>query len=257
MSEISIKAEPILHLGYFVVTNSYLLSIVCFVILILIAFSLKNKISLVPGKLQSVFELLTEQILDLMDGLLGSRRQSEKYFPVVATIFLFILLSNWLGLLPGVGSIMIKEVGEHSAEIKMIPLFRAPGADLNFTIALAMVSMLFVQVFGVLALGFKKYANKFFTLKNPIYTFVGLLELLSEFVKIVSFSFRLFGNVFAGEVLLGIVGFLVPYFVPLPFLFLEVFVGFIQAFIFSMLTLVFIAMSITDHEEHNEFARSG
>lgn len=251
MPEISIKAEPILHLGYFVFTNSYLLSLITLILLLATAFTLRKKIALVPGKLQSIFELLTEQFLGLMDGLLGSRRQSEKYFPVVATVFLFILVSNWLGLLPGVGSVLIQEAGSHSEEVKMIPLLRAPGADLNFTLALALVAMLFVQFFGVLALGFKKYANKFFTLKNPIYTFVGLLELLSEFVKIVSFSFRLFGNVFAGEVLLGIVGFLVPYLVPLPFLFLETFVGFIQAFIFSMLTLVFIAMSVTGHDEHS------
>lgn len=248
MNEISIKAEPILHLGYFVFTNSYLLSLITLILLLATAFTLRKKIALVPGKLQSLFELLTEQFLGLMDGLLGDRRKSEKYFPVVATVFLFILVSNWLGLLPGVGSLLIREAGGEGT--KMVPLFRSPGADLNFTLALALVAMLFVQFFGVLALGFKKYANKFFTLKNPIYTFVGLLELLSEFVKIVSFSFRLFGNVFAGEVLLGIVGFLVPYLVPLPFLFLETFVGFIQAFIFSMLTLVFIAMSVTDHEEH-------
>lgn len=249
MTEISIKAEPILHLGHFVITNSYLLSLVSFFILLIIATVLRKDISLIPGKLQSIFEVMTEQMLNLMDGLLGDRRKSEKYFPVVATVFLFILCSNWLGLLPGVGSVMIQEAGGHG-EIKMIPLFRAPGADLNFTIALAMISMLFVQFFGIVALGFKKYANKFFTLKNPIYTFVGLLELLSEFVKIVSFSFRLFGNVFAGEVLLVIIGFLAPYIVPLPFLFLEVFVGIIQAFIFCMLTLVFIAMSVADHEEH-------
>jgi len=250
MPEISIKAEPILILGHFVLTNSYLLSLVTLVLLLATAFTLRGKILLIPGKLQSVFEILTEQFLGLMDGLLGDRRKSEKYFPVVATVFLFILVSNWLGLLPGVGSLMIQEASEHAGEAKMIPLFRAPGADLNFTIALALVAQLAVQLFGILALGFKKYSNKFFTLKNPIYTFVGLLELLSEFVKVVSFSFRLFGNVFAGEVLLGIVGFLAPYFIPLPFLFLETFVGFIQAFIFSMLTLVFIAMSVTDHEEH-------
>jgi F-type H+-transporting ATPase subunit a len=250
MPEISIKAEPILRLGSFVFTNSYLLSLISAIILLATALTLKGKIALIPGKLQSVFELVTEQFLNLMDGLLGDRRKSEKYFPVVATVFLFILVSNWLGLLPGVGSLLIKEATEHTGESKYIPLFRAPGADLNFTIALAMVAMLFVQIFGVIALGFKKYAHKFFTLKNPIYTFVGLLELLSEFVKIVSFSFRLFGNVFAGEVLLGIVGFLAPYVIPLPFLFLETFVGFIQAFIFSMLTLVFISMSVADHDEN-------
>ena len=250
MNEISIKAEPILHFSHFVFTNSYLLSLISFILLLATAVTLKGKITLIPGKLQSIFEILTEQFLGLMDGLLGDRRKSEKYFPVVATVFLFILVSNWLGLLPGVGSIGFEEV--HHGETLFVPLLRAPGADLNFTLALALIAMLFVQFFGVLALGFRKYANKFFTLKNPIYTFVGLLELLSEFVKIVSFSFRLFGNVFAGEVLLGIVGFLAPYIVPLPFLFLETFVGFIQAFIFSMLTLVFIAMSVADHEESHE-----
>lgn len=249
MPEISIKAEPILHLGHFVLTNSYLLSVISCILLLATAFAVREKISLIPGKLQSIFELLTEQFLTLMDGLLGDRRKSEKYFPIVATVFLFILLSNWLGLLPGVGSIMIKE-GVHNGETVFVPLFRAPAADLNFTLALAMISMLFVQFFGIMALGFRQYSGKFFTLKSPIYTFVGFLELVSEFVKIISFSFRLFGNVFAGEVLLGIVGFLVPYIVPLPFLFLEVFVGFIQAFIFSMLTLVFIAMSVAGHGEH-------
>src|SRR5680860_531452 len=229
MPEISIKAEPIFHLGHFVVTNSYLLSVVCFAILIVIAFILKKKLALVPGKLQGIFEMITEMFLDLMDGLLGDRRKSEKYFPVVVTIFLFILLSNWLGLLPGVGSIGIAEGLDHLGEIKYVPLFRAPGADLNFTLALAVISILFVQFFGIMALGFKKYAGKFFTLKNPIYTFVGLLEFLSEFTKVISFSFRLFGNIFAGEVLLAIVGFLIPYGVPLPFLFLEVFVGIVQA----------------------------
>lgn len=251
MTEISIKAEPILSLGYFIVTNSYLLSLITFIVLISLAVNLKSKLSLIPGKIQGIFELLTEQLLSLMDGLLGERKRSEKYFPVIATVFLFILLSNWLGLLPGVGSILIKEAAQHSEEIKYVPLFRAPGADLNFTLALAIAAVLFVQIFGVMALGIKKHLGKFLNFKNPIYTFVGFLELVSEFVKVISFSFRLFGNVFAGEVLLSIIGFLVPYLVPLPFLFLETFVGFIQAFIFSMLTLVFIAMSVNEHEEES------
>lgn len=249
MPEISIKAEPIFHLGHFVITNSYLLSLVCLIILSIVALNLKSKISLIPGKLQGIFELLIEQLLQLMDSILGNRSKSEKYLPIIATIFLFVLLSNWLGLLPGVGSIGVKEGLDHLGEVKYVPLFRAPGADLNFTLALAMISILFVQLFGIMSLGIKKHFGKFFTLKNPIYTFVGLLEFLSEFTKIISFSFRLFGNVFAGEVLLIIIGFLTPYLVPLPFLFLEVFVGMIQAFIFSMLTLVFIAISVSEHEE--------
>jgi len=176
--------------------------------------------------------------------VLGGRAMSEKYFPLIASVFTFILISNWLGLLPVVGSVGIRE--DHS----FIPLFRAPAADLNFTVVLAIVSVFAVQILGVVAVGAGKHFSKYFTLKNPILTFAGLLEFIAEFVKIISFSFRLFGNVFAGEVLLIIIGFLVPYILPLPFLFLEVFVGFVQALIFAMLTLVFVAMAVREHEAH-------
>lgn len=187
-----------------------------------------------------------------MDSILGSRLLSEKYFPLIATIFLFVLFSNWLGLLPGTGSLGITHEIVHHGEHKtvLIPFLRAPSSDLNFTVALAVIALISINLFGFMALGFKQHAGKFFNFKNPIYTFVGFLELISEFVKIISFSFRLFGNVFAGEVLLIIIGFLGPYFLPLPFLFLEVFVGFVQAFIFAMLTLVFIGTAVTSHEEH-------
>lgn len=243
MPEISIKAEPLFHLGSFVVTNSILLSWVVFLIIVLIAIYLRDRISLIPGKLQSVFELLAEYLLKLMDNLIGDRRKSEQYLPLVMTIFIFVLLSNWLGLFPGVGTIVLHEGA------KSVPIFRAPTADLNFTVVLAMIAVIAVNFFGIVAVGWKRHASKFFNFKSPILSFVGILELVSEFVKIISFSFRLFGNIFAGEVLLTIVGFLAPYFIPLPFLFLEVFVGFIQAFIFTMLTIVFVAMSVS-HEEH-------
>lgn len=244
MPEISIKAEELFHLGGLTVTNSLLLSFVVLVFLVILAINLNGKLKTVPGKVQSVFELLFDEALKLMDSILGSRTNSLKYFPLVATIFIFVLFSNWFGLLPGVGSIGLYE-GE-----KLVPLFRSPSADLNFTIALAIISIISVNIFGIMALGFKRHSSKFFNFKNPILSFVGILELISEFVKVISFSFRLFGNVFAGEVLLVIIGFLVPYIVPLPFLFLEVFVGFIQAFIFSMLTLVFISMSVSHEEAH-------
>ncbi len=231
-------------------TNSYLLSVLVVLILVLAGWFLRKHLALIPGKQQSVFELLTEEILKLMDTILGSRRLSEQYFPLIATIFLFVMFSNWLGLLPGTGSLGLRhEIFEHGVGRSVLtPILRAPTSDLNFTIALAIISVFAVNLLGAMAVGMRAHAGKFFNFKNPIYTFVGLLELISEFVKIISFSFRLFGNVFAGEVLLIIIGFLGPYFLPLPFLFLEVFVGFIQAFIFAMLTLVFIAMSVSHHE---------
>jgi len=248
MHEISLAAEKLFSLFGFPVTNAILLSFVSLLVLAILGLVIKFKLKPIPGKLQSVFELLMEQILKLMDTVLGNRHLSEKYLPLVATIFLFIVTSNWLGLFPGVGplGLEIESQGHHV----FTPLFRAPAADLNFTIALAIIAVFGVNLFGFLALGFKRHAGKFFNFKNPIFSFAGILEFISEFVKIISFSFRLFGNVFAGEVLLIIVGFLVPYAVPLPFLFLEVFVGFIQAFIFAMLTLVFIAMAVSEEPAH-------
>ena len=252
MAEISIKAETLFHIGIFNFTNSYFLSLIVVGIFVSLALWFKNHLAMIPGKLQIVFELLFDEILKMMDSILGSRQKSEKYFPLIATVFLFILLSNWLGLLPGAGSLGLKHeiFHEGKGEIVLIPFLRAPAADLNFTIALAIIAVFTINLIGAMAVGMRVHAGKFFNFKNPIYTFVGFLELISEFVKIISFSFRLFGNIFAGEVLLIIIGFLGPYFLPLPFLFLEVFVGFIQAFIFSMLMLVFVGMSVTAHSEH-------
>lgn len=244
MPEISLRAEEIFHIGSFPVTNAVLLSTLALIVLASFAFALRRKMALIPGGAQNLFEILLEGVLSFMDSVLGNRKTSEKYMPLVFTIFLFVLISNWMGLLPGVSSIILHE-GE-----KTVPLLRSPASDLNFTLALALIAVTFVNVFGVAAVGLKNRASVFFNVKGPIDFFVGILELISEFAKIVSFSFRLFGNVFAGEVLLAIIAALVPYLIPLPFLFLEVFVGFVQAFIFGMLTLVFVAMAVSHgHEE--------
>jgi len=247
MPEISIQAEELFRIGHWPITNALLLSFVSLIVLVGLGFLIKSKIKIIPGKLQGFFELVGEEILKIMDAVLGNRKTSEKYLPLVATIFLFILTSNWLGLLPGIGSIGL--LAEHHGEKALIPLFRSPASDLNFTIILAIISVISVNVLGIIAIGFKRHASKFFNFKNPIFSFAGILEFISEFVKIISFSFRLFGNVFAGEVLLTIIGFLIPFILPLPFLFLEVFVGLIQSFIFAMLTLVFIGMA-TAKEAH-------
>lgn len=247
MIEISLKAEELFRIGSFPVTNSLVISVVTLGVLGTLGFLFRKYLSAVPGKIQNVFEAVLEGLLKLMDAVLGDREKSERYLPLVATIFLFVMISNWIGLLPGVGSIGIhSEVEGHEA---FIPLFRAPAADLNFTLALAMVAVFAVNILAVIAIGFRQHFGKFFTLKNPIHTFVGLLEFVSEFAKMISFSFRLFGNIFAGEVLLTIVGFLLPFIAPLPFLFLEFFVGFIQAFVFAMLTLVFVSIA-TAKEAH-------
>ena len=244
MVHISLKAEEIFRLGGLSITNTLLLSVTAAVIIAIIAFLSRRSIAILPGGLQNVIEFVVESLLQLMDSVLGERRKSEKYLPIVATIFIFILFSNWLGLMPGIGSIGL--VGDK----EFIPLFRSPASDLNFTLALAIVTVLAANIFGVFAVGVRPHLSKFFNFKSPVGFFIGILELISEFAKILSFSFRLFGNVFAGEVLLVITAFLIPYVIPLPFLFLELFVGFIQAFIFAMLSLVFISIATSEEEAH-------
>ncbi|RME59272.1 ATP synthase F0 subunit A, partial [Candidatus Parcubacteria bacterium] len=204
----------------------------------------KRKLALIPTALQNLTEVLIETILTTMESVLGSRKLAERYLPLIATIFFSVLFSNWVGLLPGMGTILI----QHGEEV--VPLFRAPSSDLNFTLAVAIVSVVATNLFAILSLGAKSHLGKFFNFKSPVGFFIGILEFVSEVAKIVSFSFRLFGNIFAGEVLLVIVAFLIPYLAPLPFLLLEIFVGFIQAFVFAMLSLVFIAIATADHSSH-------
>ena len=198
---------------------------------------------MVPGKVQGVVEMSIEGLLGLMSSVLGTREAAEKYLPLIATIFIFILTSNWLGILPGVGSFVF-EKGHES-----VALLRSPAADLNFTLALAIIAVFTTNFFGIVVLGVFAHIKKFLNFSSPINFFVGILEFISELSRIVSFSFRLFGNVFAGEVLLTIIFFLLPYVAPVPFLMMEMFVGFIQAFIFSILTLVFLAshIAVTEH----------
>lgn len=246
MPAISLKSEEVFHLLGFPITNTFILTLI---VVALIAgttfFLLKRKMRLVPDGFQNVAESVTEGILDFMDNVLGSRNLSEKYLPLIASIFFFVIIANWSGLVPGVGSFGLQE--EHG----FVPFLRSPASDLNTTLALALVSVVMINVFAIKKLGFGGHIKKFFNFRSPIGFFIGVLELISEFAKIVSFSFRLFGNVFAGEVLLIIVTFLVPYFIPAPFMLMEIFVGFVQAFVFAMLTLVFIAIAITGHEEEH------
>jgi F-type H+-transporting ATPase subunit a len=246
MQPISLRAEEIFHIGGFAVTNAMLMSSLVLVVLVLVALALRRRLAFVPGAVQNVMEIVVTGSLGLMDSVLGNRRDSEHYFPLVFTIFLFIICSNWLGLIPGVGSLIVTQGGQAT------PLLRSPASDLNFTLALALIAVTFVNVMGVAVKGARMHLSTFINFKSPIGFFVGLLELISELAKIISFSFRLFGNIFAGEVLLAIMAFLIPYLAPLPFMFLEVFVGFIQAFIFAMLTLVFISAATTLHEGEGE-----
>lgn len=241
---ISIKAEPVIDIGGFHVTNSLLLSTFVFVLFAIGALLYWR--SSHAKKKNTFFYLVTymlEELHKLFKSALGDK--VTRFFPLVGAFFFFILLNNWSGLLPGVGSLLIQEPGIH--EHHLVPLLRANTADLNTTIALALIAMIYIQYIGVRALGIKKYGSKFINFTSPIAFFVGILEIVSELSRILSFAFRLFGNIFAGEVLLAVVAFLVPVLASFPFLLLEVFVGFIQAVVFSMLAAVLFNLAVSEH----------
>lgn len=248
MIEISIAAEKIFSVLGFPVTNTLLMGWLVVAALTFISVVFLRRPALIPAGVQNVFEVAVEGVLGLMEGPFGGRHKAEKYFPFIATIFLFILISNWFGIFPFLGSAGIyEESHEYPGEEIFVPLFRSSASDLNFTLALAIISVLATQFIGISAIGVSKHVSKYLSFKGPIQFFVGILEIVSEIAKMISFSFRLFGNIFAGEVLLIIIGFLVPVFVPLPFLMLEMFVGFIQALVFAMLTLVFMSIAVVEH----------
>lgn len=282
-------------------TNSILTTLIVDAVLLLIALGVFFSQKMVPSGLQNVMEMIIEYFWGLAEQIAG--KAAKSYFPWVMTIFLFVILSNWTGLIPGVGSMGWNQIHEeeHSAtqeqvvdrmagQLAMadgklvlltpdkvaaalpaattaeaeggvvehfIPLFRAPSADLNVTFAIAITVMTLVQIFGFRALGFS-YLQKFFTLRGQgmmkgINAFVGILELISEFSRILSFGFRLFGNIFAGEIVLATMAFLMAFVLPAPFYILELFVGFVQALVFAMLALVFFTLSTHGHgDSHAE-----
>jgi len=244
---ISLAAEHIFTIFGMPITNTLLMSWIAMAVLILVSVLATRKLKLIPKGIQNFVEAIIEFILDFISQITGDRKEAEKFFPLITTIFVFILLSNWLGLVPGVGTIGFFEVAHAgSNEQVFVPLFRSTNSDLNMTLALAIVSVLATQIFGIITIGFFKHLGRYISFKNPGLTFAGILEAITEVVKVLSFSFRLFGNIFAGEVLLVVVGVLIPFIAPLPFMLLELFVGFIQALIFAMLTLVFLKIAVSE-----------
>lgn len=242
---ISLSAEPLFNIGGFVVTNSLLASLLVSGLLIIVSLVLSLNLKGKPSRFRAMIEEAYIFITNLAESVGG--RQSRAFVPLTLTFFFYILLSNWIGLLPGFGSIVKYEMTH--GHIEEVPLLRGATADLNTTLALAVISFFAIQYYGFSKNKFS-YLKKFVNFSSPINFFTGLLELISEFTKIISFSFRLFGNIFAGEVLLAVILGLLPYIAPLPFFGLEIFVGFIQALVFAMLTLVFIQMAT--NSEHGE-----
>ena len=277
---VELAAESLLEHGPMWFTNGLLTTFLVDIIIILMAVFAVSRMKEVPGAWQNIVEMLVEGMWNLTQSIAGhGSANSRKFFPWVITIFIFVLVSNYIGLLPGFGSIGINHsagadshaqaqlgnqmamaagdavavaaAAEEGAPV-LVPLFRSPSADLNVTLALALISVFMTQFFGVQALGIR-YFTKYF--KNPFKdgmgAVVGFFELIAEISKIISFSFRLFGNVFAGEVVLVVMAFLVPFLLPSVFYGLELFIGFIQALVFMLLTLAFFTMATVSHGDHH------
>ncbi len=259
-----LPAEVVFNIFGFPITNSVIAAWLTIIVLVGISYAVTRKVKLIPSRLQAFLESILGWLYGFCQEVAGEEN-GRRFFPVVTTIFLFVIMNAWLGLLPGFGSIYITgPEGEH------VHLLRPANTDINMPLAIALMSFIFVEYFGIRSLGGFRYLSKFVNVgglgrglkqvfsgklkagmgemfSGAINIFVGMLEALSELIRIVSFTFRLFGNMTAGEILLLIVMFLVPWVVALPFYGLELLVGFVQALIFGGLTLVFLTLAVAHH----------
>lgn len=238
---ISLAAEKIGTFLGIPVTNTLLMSFVVLVLLFALAFFVRRNLALVPGRLQTLIETLFVGILDYMTETLEDAKLARKLFPLILTIFLFIFTANLIEFTPGIGSI-----GWFHPDSEFTPLFRSMNTDLNTTLALTIIAFVAIEVAGVATLGFLRYGKKFVNVSSVLGFMVGVIELFSEVARLVSYSFRLFGNIFAGEVMILVIQHFVPMVLPVPIMAFEVFVGFMQAAIFAILTLFFVKIAITE-----------
>lgn len=230
LPEISIAGEKIFEVFGISITNTFILSLVISIGVFIFAFLSLKPQKILPKKLQNFWEFLLESLYNFFNSITGDSKKTKEIFPLAGTLFLLIISCNLIELIPGVG---------------IFHFLRSPSSDLNFTLALAILSVVFVNFLIIKNLGLLSYSKKFFS-KNPVLLFAGALEGVSEFTRIISLAFRLFGNLFAGEILLIVTSFLFAYLLPLPFLALEILVGFIQALIFPTLIVIFYTIG-TQH----------
>ncbi|KKQ96424.1 MAG: ATP synthase F0 subunit A [Candidatus Levybacteria bacterium RIFCSPHIGHO2_02_FULL_39_36] len=247
MAAVSIAPEVIFNINGLKVTNSILATLLVDFVLISIIYKIRADLSPVPGKLQTIVESVISYFYSLTEQISG--KFVDVIFPWFASFFIFIFASNIIGLLPGFGTIGFFQE-EHGKEV-FIPILRAVTSDFNATFALAIISLVATHILSIKYNGIFSYLKRFFSL-NPIFLFVGILELVSEVTKVISLSFRLFGNIYAGEVVLHTISSLFAFVAPIPFLLLESIVALVQALVFSMLTMVFMTILITPHSEGGE-----
>ncbi len=242
MLNISLRPEYVLSVFGFLITNTFLTSVLVTAVLGALAIVFYVKKDGQKNAIRDVMKIIVYELLKFVDTVTENRKLSEKILPLIASFFIFIVTANIFGLIPGfLGSFFVSTASGN------VPLLRSPNSDLTTTLALAVFSVLAIQFFSIGSLGIKNYIGRFLNFASPVKFVLGFFEIISEATKLISFSFRLFGNIFAGEVLMLVIAFLMPYVIPLPFMVLEIFVGVIQAFIFSALTLTFIKNGTIRH----------
>jgi F-type H+-transporting ATPase subunit a len=251
---VEIAAEPLFAIGPFTFTNSMVGALLTTAILLTVAFWFSRRSALVPNRRQSLIELPIEWMANIVQGAGGTRWRS--FVPFILTIFLTVLVANWIGLLPGVGTIGL--AGEHDT---IVPFLRPASADLNFTLALALVTFVVFIGFGIRANGLGGWLKEFLGEPRYMSPLMAPIHVISELSRLISLSMRLFGNVFAGEVLLATMlaittfaAFTIPlaFFVPGIFLGLELIFGFVQALVFALLAMTYISMAIAEHATHDD-----
>lgn len=258
-------AEPLFHVGSFPITNTMVNGWIAVVFFVCVAFVASRRKGLVPRGIHNLIEGTIEFMLGEVEKVTGDATRAKQFLPIVGSIFLFILFSNWLGLIPGTGSIGVW--GIHEGHEALIPLLRPAASDLNLTLAIALFAVITSHIVGLMAIGPVAHVSKFINIRGILRSLkkgpmailvaliefvVGLLEIISEVAKVLSLSLRLFGNIFAGEVLLTVMLGIFSYFLPIPFMFLEVLVGAIQATVFAMLTLAYLTVATQEHGHEEE-----
>lgn len=247
---VSLPAEKIFEIGSFPITNSLMMMALAYLIVVVMLFKTAKRLKsgiLTRGTVAVhwIFEILLKTVEDVV----GDREKARRIAPLPITIFFVVLIGYYLGLLPVVGAVKWNEA----------ELFRGAITDLNFTFALAIITMISVQVFAIKQHGLFGNAKRYFIspLKDPAHSFEGILELVAEFSRGIALSFRLFGNVFAGEVLIAVIAVLTGWLAPVTqpfFLIFELFIGLIQSYVFFMLTVVFVSLGAT--EAHHDTAEA-
>ncbi len=243
----TLAPDVLFTIGSVPITNTIINTWLAIIIFLVVGLVIKKSASLRPAKLQNFLEWIMESLFEYFDQVTGDRKKTIKFLPLVGSVFFFILLSNYLGLLPGTGSITWNNT----------MLLRPANTDLNLTVVMALTAVITSHIAGLFSVGLFTHLNKFIQIgtlikslnKGPIAIItavvemvVGVIEIISEFAKVLSLSFRLFGNIFAGEVLLTVMSSMMAFLVPTPFMFLELFVGLIQAGVFAILTLVYLTV---------------